>query len=213
MPEIYKKKIQYFQFTFIISCPLQILLRAEKKGIESSLSRLIMNELSKGDQCIDVGANYGFITMIMAKSVGLDGHVFSFESELNIFQVLEKNINDNALDKICTVENYFISNKSNKNVKKIDDIIEKNRNEKIKLIKIDPDGSDYNCLLGAEQLIEKDMPIIVIEINEADREIYNKLVDLGYNYFYDQYYNIVSVINMPPNLIASCNLLENIYLK
>ena len=57
------------------------------------------------------------------------------------------------------------------------------------------------------------MPIIVIEINEADREIYNKLVDLGYNYFYDQYYNIVSVINMPPNLIASCNLLENIYLK
>jgi len=213
MPEIYKKKIQYFQFTFIISCPLQILLRAEKKGIESSLSRLIMNELSKGDQCIDVGANYGFITMIMAKSVGLDGHVFSFEAESYIFQVLTKNINDNALDKICTVGNYFISNKSNMNVKKIDDIIKKNRKEKIKLIKIDTDGSDYNCLLGAEQLIKKDMPIIVIEINEKGTEIYNKLVDLGYDYFYDQYYNVISTNNMPPNLIASCNQLENIYLK
>ena len=112
-----------------------------------------MNEIQSGDHCIDIGANFGFITMIMAKSVGLDGHVFSFEAESYIFQVLTKNINDNALDKICTVGNYFISNKSNMNVKKIDDIIKKNRKEKIKLIKIDTDGSDYNCLLGAKQLI------------------------------------------------------------
>lgn len=213
VPEIYKKKIRYYQFTLYISCPLQILIKAEKRGIESSLSRLIINELSKGDQCIDIGANFGFITMIMAKSVGSDGHVFSFESELNIFQILTKNINDNALDKICTVENYFISNKSNKNDKKLDDIIEKNKNEKIRLIKIDTDGSDYNCLLGAVQLIKKDMPIIVIEINEAGKEIYNKLVELGYNYFYDQHYNIVYAKNMPPNLIASRFLLKNIYLK
>ena len=213
VPEIYKKKIHYFQFILHISCPLQMLIKAENRGIESSLSRLIINELSKGDQCIDIGANFGFITMIMAKSVGLDGHVFSFEAESYIFQVLTNNINDNALDKICTVGNYFISNKSNMNVKKIDDIIKKNRKEKIKLIKIDTDGSDYNCLLGAEQLIKKDMPIIVIEINEKGTEIYNKLVDFGYNYFYDQYYNVISTNNMPPNLIASCNQLENIYLK
>ena len=213
VPEIYKKKIRYYQFILHISCPLQMLIKAENRGIESSLSRLIINELSKGDQCIDIGANFGFITMIMAKSVGLDGHVFSFEAESYIFQVLTKNINDNALDKICTVGNYFISNKSNMNVKKIDDIIKKNRKEKIKLIKIDTDGSDYNCLLGAEQLIKKDMPIIVIEINEKGTEIYNKLVDLGYDYFYDQYYNVISTNNMPPNLIASCNQLENIYLK
>ena len=183
VPEIYKKKIHYFQFILHISCPLQMLIKAENRGIESSLSRLIINELSKGDQCIDIGANFGFITMIMAKSVGLDGHVFSFEAESYIFQVLTKNINDNALDKICTVGNYFISNKSNMNVKKIDDII------------------------------KKDMPIIVIEINEKGTEIYNKLVDLGYDYFYDQYYNVISTNNMPPNLIASCNQLENIYLK
>jgi len=99
------------------------------------------------------------------------------------------------------------------NVKKIDDIIKKNRKEKIKLIKIDTDGLDYNCLLGAEELIKKDMPIIVIEINEKDTEIYNKFVELGYDYFYDQYYNVISTNNMPPNLIASCNQLENIYLK
>ena len=46
-PEIYRKKIPYFQYNLYVSCPLQILRRAEKKGIEPSLSRLIMNELSQ----------------------------------------------------------------------------------------------------------------------------------------------------------------------
>ena len=187
VPEIYKKKIHYFQFILHISCPLQMLIKAENRGIESSLSRLIINELSKGDQCIDIGANFGFITMIMAKSVGLDGHVFSFEAESYIFQVLTNNINDNALDKICTVGNYFISNKSNMNVKKIDDIIKKNRKEKIKLIKIDTDGSDYNCLLGARKLIYQDRPIIIIEMTDYCNEIIQELGDLSYNYYYDQF--------------------------
>jgi len=208
MPEIYNKEIQYFQFTFIISCPLQILLKAEEKGIESSLSRLIMNELSKGDQCIDVGANYGFITMIMAKIVGENGHVFSFESDINIYKVLTKNINNNDLKNTCTVKNDFISNKSNNNHKKLDNIIKEDRKGKIKLIKIDTDGSDYNCLLGAEKLIKMDMPIIVIEVNESGLEIYNKLMDLGYCYFYDQYYNLVSNNKMPLNLVASYKLLK-----
>ena len=36
---------------------------------------------------------------------------------------------------------------------------------------VDTVGSDYNCLLAAEQLIEKNMPIIDIEINEVGRNI------------------------------------------
>ena len=35
-----------------------------------------------------IGANYGFITLIMAKMVGATGHVYSFESDANISQVL-----------------------------------------------------------------------------------------------------------------------------
>jgi len=209
IPEIYNKEIQYFQFTLIISCPLQILLKAETKGIESSLSRLIMNELSKGDQCIDVGANYGFITMIMAKIVGKNGHVFSFEADKKIYEVLIKNINNNDIKNTCTVMNNFITNKSKNSHEKLDNIFKEDNKGKIKLIKIDIDGSDYNCLLGAEKLIKMDMPIIVIEINESGLDIYNKLVDLGYSYFYDQHYKLVSNNKMPLNLIASNKQLIN----
>ena len=117
-------------------------------------------------------------------------------------KILVKNIHSNSLNNICSVDNHFISNITNKRKKKLDDLFEENSN-KIKLIKIDTDGSDYNCLLGAEQLIKKDKPIIIIEINEYGAEIHNKLINFGYVHFYDQHYNVVKTNNLPPNLIAS----------
>ena len=208
MPEIYKKKICYFQYSLVVSCPLQILYKAEKKGIEPSLSRLIMNELSNGDICIDVGASYGFITMMMAATVGNKGHVFSFEANESIYSILEQNIDENNLKNICTISNSFISNQSSMIEKKLDDIIQIIETKKINLIKIDTDGSDYNCLLGASELINFYMPIIIIEINEFGEEIYDKLIDFGYSNFYDQHYNIISKNILPCNLIASTKLLR-----
>jgi len=203
MPEIYKKKICYFQHSLVVSCPLQILYKAEKKGIEPSLSRLIMHELSIGDICIDVGASYGFITMMMAATVGNKGHVFSFEANEYIYSILEKNIDANNLKNICTISNSFISNQSSVTDKKLDDLIQISETKKISLIKIDTDGSDYNCLLGASKLINFYMPIIIIEINEFGENIYDKLIEFGYSNFYDQHYNIVSNKILPCNLIAS----------
>jgi len=201
-PEIYTKKINYFQFTMTVSCPLQVLIKAERKGIEPSLSRLIMNVIQPGDHCIDIGANYGFITFVMAKKVGAKGYVYSFESDSNIYKILNKNVELNNLNEVCSIENYFISNSSNGAMKMIDDIFYHNTN-KIKIIKIDTDGSDYNCLLGAEGLIKRDMPLIIIEMNENGRKIYHKLNILGYKYFYDQCYHSVNIEDTPPNLIAS----------
>ncbi|SVE42985.1 uncharacterized protein METZ01_LOCUS495839, partial [marine metagenome] len=200
--EIITKNINYFNFNIKISCPLQILYKAEEYGIEPSLSRLIMNELSKGDECIDIGANYGFITMIMAKAVGIDGNVYSYESDPMIYPILLNNINDNNINNICSTENYFISNNKMNNKKTVDDLL-LIKSKSIKLIKIDTDGSDYNCLLGAEKLIHRDMPIIIIEMNENAQKIYRKLCSLGYEYYYDQYYNSINLEEFPINLIAS----------
>ena len=108
--EIYTKKINYFNFSLTISCPLQVLIKAENNGIEPSLSRLIMNEIQLGDHCIDIGAHYGFITLIMAKMAGEQGYVYSFESDSNISVILTKNIESNNLNQRCSTQNYFISN-------------------------------------------------------------------------------------------------------
>ena len=204
LPEIYKKKIHYLQYNLYVSCPLQILRKAETKGIEPSLSILI---LSQGDECIDIGANYGFITMIMAKKVGINGNVYSYESDRYIFDILVKNIQDNNFDNICSAENYFISNNNIDNNQKIDDLLLEKSN-KIKLIKIDTDASDYNCLLGAEELIKKHRPVIIIEMTENRGKIYQKLIDLGYEYFCDNHYNTVQPNNLPHDLTASHNPLQ-----
>ena len=208
LPEIYKKKIHYLQYSLYVSAPLQILKKAETKGIEPSLSRFIMNELSQGDECIDIGANYGFITMIMAEIVDINGHVYSYESDKYIFDILVKNIKDNNFDNICSAENYFISNNNSINTKKIDDLLLE-KSKKIKLIKIDTDGSDYNCLSGAENLIIQCKPIIIIEMAKNKNMIHKKLLDLGYLYFYDQHYNKLIDEKYPPNLIASFNRIRN----
>ena len=100
-----------------------------------------------------------------------------------------------------------MSDVSKDNFKKIDNLCFQ-RPKKIKLIKIDTDGSDYNCLLGARKLIHQDRPIIIIEMTDYCNEIIQELGDLSYNYYYDQFYNSLDKKNIPINLIASCEPLR-----
>ena len=51
-----------------------------------SLSRLI----NPGEICLDIGANHGLMTSLMAKSSGLKGEVIAFEPHPVIFKKLEE---------------------------------------------------------------------------------------------------------------------------
>ena len=111
------------------------------------------------------------------------------------------------LDNICSAENYFISNNNIGNNQKIDDLLLE-RSKKIKLIKIDTDGYDFECLCGSEQLIKQQFPLIIIEMTENNNKIHQKLINIGYQYFYNQHYKEILNINYPPNLIASVKPLQ-----
>lgn len=54
------------------------------------------NEVNKGHVVLDIGANIGYYTLLFAKKVGLDGHVFAFEPEPQNFALLSKNVEINA---------------------------------------------------------------------------------------------------------------------
>ena len=69
------------------------------------------------------------------------------------------------------------------NVIKLDDIII-NDKKKINGIKIDTEGEDYNVLLGAENIIEKFKPEIIIETREINKyRIFEFLSKYGYKFF------------------------------
>lgn len=66
-------------------------------------------------------------------------------------------------------------------VKKLDDI-EKYKNKAITAIKIDVENFEYEVLLGAKQIIERNKPVLYVELwdNENRKNCINLLTELGY---------------------------------
>lgn len=59
--------------------------------IESNVARSIIKFISKNDVVIDVGAHFGFFTLLMSELVGSKGQVHSFEPIPSTYKVLRKN--------------------------------------------------------------------------------------------------------------------------
>ncbi|MFM8450325.1 MAG: FkbM family methyltransferase [Haliscomenobacter sp.] len=58
---------------------------------EIRLARFLSLHLQPGDRFLDIGAHYGYFTLLAASLVGEHGAVLAFEPALSTFQILEKN--------------------------------------------------------------------------------------------------------------------------
>jgi len=67
-------------------------------------TNLIKNKIKEGDIVLNIGANIGYYTLLIARLVGSNGKVFAFEPDLNNFKILKKNIE---------INNYKNNKKSN----------------------------------------------------------------------------------------------------
>lgn len=67
---------------------------------EPHLVELIASLVQPGDICIDVGAQKGFITLHLAKSVGSMGQVLSFEPDPGAMRALRANVDQNGFDQV-----------------------------------------------------------------------------------------------------------------
>jgi FkbM family methyltransferase len=156
--------------------------------------------LRAGDRFIDIGANIGVYTLFAASIIGKNGHIYAFEPFPTTFERLKQNIKRNNLSQVnlypyatgryseivnfttgfdtrnFVVSNELISNhKSNIikiNCKPINLIL--SNNDYYDLAKIDVEGYELQTLQGANKLLEKhNPPVILIEINGL-QERYNK---------------------------------------
>ena len=194
---------------FYFRAPLQTLRRAKINGIESSLTKSIIRLINKNSNVIDIGSNYGFITLACANFIRNGrGKVFSFECDFNCYKNLESSIKKNAFDNI-ELFNAFVGNKNTSTVKTVDSLIY-GHCKKIDLIKIDTDGTDLECLEGCEKIIKESGPIIVIEINNNFNQIVGYLLKSSYKFFYDQHLREIDITskNSIPNLFCSRHSLK-----
>lgn len=65
-------------------------------GFDFPLITVLKNNLKVGSVFIDIGANIGCISLPLAKYVGVDGYVLSFEADPCIFQMLVSNSSLNS---------------------------------------------------------------------------------------------------------------------
>jgi len=182
------------------------------RGIyEPKTSKIIKNFLSEGMTSIDIGASNGVHSLRMAKCVGETGKVYAFEPSRERFDYLMKNININNVRNIIA-ENKGISNEhSFQNIKEtgfvrmdnkkhdpvfnraeivtLDAYVKKNNLKDVDFIKIDTDGWEYKIISGAEEVLKKYKPVIIMEMrgmffgNKTVEDLVLFLSNLGYRFF------------------------------
>jgi len=78
--------------TLLLPASTDIYLTGGKShSSEIRLARFIINTLQKGDCFIDVGAHYGYFSLLAATLVGTNGQVHAFEASQNTFTILQQN--------------------------------------------------------------------------------------------------------------------------
>ncbi len=78
---------------------------------EAADAKLVSEWLKPGMHVIDVGANFGYYTLLAASRVGQTGRVYSFEPHPNWYASLCDRVHDNGLD-FVEVHNLALSDQS-----------------------------------------------------------------------------------------------------
>ena len=206
MPTLMEGEITWEDLGFFFAAPMEIYLGAQSGGIENRICRLARRTLldaSSPVTAIDVGANYGFISMVMGKSMDRMSRLISIEVDTNIAVVLEKTIAQNNLSCLSTIVPKKAGSKMEDDQITLEGLLIGQPFPPVRFIKIDVDGGDYHVLVGTENLLRICTPIVVIEMTAYQQEIYDMLKTLGYRYFIGQDNKPVVAGIWPANLIAS----------
>jgi len=87
---------------------LDLSLNGVYEPFETEIVHRLVHE---GDIVLDVGANIGYYTLVLARRVGAGGRVFAFEPDPDNFALLTKNVGTNGYRNVVPV-NAALSNRS-----------------------------------------------------------------------------------------------------
>lgn len=179
---------------------------------ENHISILIETFCKPNMVAIDCGANFGLFTLQMAKCVGDQGKVIAFETQNLISQQLNFNVFTNGFKNVSIFRNAVWSNSNEKLFMEEMDttaalvnigaakIVQNSSSPILSLalddlllarcdfMKIDIQGSEVDCLIGATNMLTKLRPIFVIEVendhlkslNRSDNELLNLILSNKY---------------------------------
>lgn len=165
---------------------------------ESGTLYLIHRLLRPGDCFIDIGANIGLMSLKAAQTVGPGGRVYSFEPVPSTYEILEYNAQLNGFGNLTacnlamgsSIEELVIFENTNHNrggatlvgkgerqngikvkVDTLDNFLAVNNIHKVRLIKLDVEGWEFEVLSGGTGLLQSESaPIIIAEYSKKSEK-------------------------------------------
>ena len=203
---VFKHKISVIQLpiplpvkkSFLIGPRLGIV---KKQVFEPEVSEFLTSRANSNTIFADVGAGYGYHSILMAKYLSKFGSkVYSFEPSPKDFRYLKINTLINRLKKKMILMPFFVTNISghlqefntknhssylegNGKIIKVRTVTLDSLQVNFNLVKIDAEGADLSVLLGSERLIHQGCEFC-IEIGEKFstipiEDVLNKIRSLG----------------------------------
>jgi FkbM family methyltransferase len=167
---------------------LAFLLRHGVNSVEPGVMRVLTNNIKSGDRVVDVGANIGIHSLVMASRVGHSGELVAFEPSENVSAILKKNLRLNnfhnrsevfslVVGKHTGTASFFESEHSPNSTVNYGDkprngtVIEKQAsslddffktNPKVDFLKIDVEGEESSVLFGGIGILEANPGIKIV---------------------------------------------------
>ena len=153
---------------------------------------------------IDVGANYGYTVIALAKNIGSQGSIYAFEpvpatcgalketvdinnfTNVSVYCLALADEQDFSIKSFQTSRGMLTNQDDSSNLMipliSLDSLFSLYKvDRKIDGIKIDVDGQELNLLFGMEQLLRKYHPKLIIEVHDSTYNAVNDFLNkLGY---------------------------------
>ena len=158
---------------------------------EPGVTEAVRRTVQPGQVALDLGANIGYHTLLLAQRVGPLGKVIAFEPLPGVFKVLQENVALNGYRNVV-LENKAVAGCSGPVSIKINDtdpltstasIVSGrgfeaeavslddyfgSRTESVAFIKMDVEFAEAQVLEGMKHLMQRDRPILLIELHAFD---------------------------------------------
>lgn len=182
------------RFLFDPSDPVRRLYSVPLHGsFEPTETAHVRTLLRPGDVMIDVGASFGWYTILGSQLVGPGGRVHAFEPIPDTFAALIDNVDRNAATNVVAnpvalsdtagrralhVPDIGVSGSFEVHdfedsyetfvcdVQRLDTYVAENDVRGVRLLKADVEGAEFEVLRGAEELLRRDRPALFVEIQE-----------------------------------------------
>jgi FkbM family methyltransferase len=203
---------------------------------EPYFTELVRAIVPEGTTVIDVGANIGYNAVILSKVTGDQGRVIAFEPLRIPFQQLCGNAVLNDLENIFphnvvlgSVDNELVSmvpvdyHEEDINIMNacvglggefvIMKTLDSYNLSNVSFLKIDVQGCELHVLMGSDATINKNRPVIFIEIEEpqlrnqnlSSQDVMMKILAMEYSLVYNQNLSLFDWVGVPSENTAMLN--------